>query len=498
MLAQPKQPKPAPAVPKSAPTAQVAPEPEQAPTGEPSAAWDSGDQDGTPQFQPVDPITTDGIVTGDESPADTFNEEPIGTNRVPSDINVEITPTKAPLTEDNVENLPDASTRAPTETVASTRDASSVVGSVTPSYSASQQLPISRPPAGGYATSAWRATGVPGRSASFQRKMMEQREAVVMPGNHAVDRAAVQFGSMGLSGDENGKPLDVDDEREDAETRTQPPQQSPSQPRASLPTVNLQHSIGADPPTQENFPTPKQASGFPAAIQPPVPSAAISQNPPTAPASQSFGAPGQSGTGPAYNQYGRFGTGSMGQDHTAPTQKPHDAFGQEITLDQQSILPVLSQPSRQSSQTAQSLPGGLSQAPTEPTVSHTSENPRSAYQSYYAGGAFGPQTSSNLSENAPPERSTSGIGANDSGLSSTNINQNQSRFNDNHASGHNTPNPSIGSQGHQPQQMHQQPPGQTAHGGGFPYSNPYYGGYNYGAYMNQVSGKNLPKISHLQ
>ena len=75
----------------------------------------------------------------------------------------------------------------------------------------SQQAPIGRPPMGGYAASAYRAAGTPGRNSSFQRRVLEQQEAVVMPGHNAVDRAAVQFGSMGLNGEPDS--LDVDEER---------------------------------------------------------------------------------------------------------------------------------------------------------------------------------------------------------------------------------------------------------------------------------------------
>ena len=500
MLAQPKR---APVVAKAAPTAQAAPEAEQSHHVEPNSAWDASDQDSVVQNRATELVAEESAVSQGQAPAITVDEQPIGTNASYSAPDPSVIPPKAPLTEDNVENLPDVSVPAPTETVLSTRDPSSVIGSATPSYSASQQPPIARPPAGGYATSAWRATGVPGRSASYQRKMMEQREAVVMPGNHAVDRAAVQFGSMGLNGDEGGKPLDVDEEREDAETRTQPPQQSPSQPRASLPPANRQHTVGADVTPHDNFPTPKQAPGFPAAVQPPAQSSAASQTPPSGPAAQSFGAPGLQGASQGYNQYGRYGAASMGQEPIAPSQKSYDAFGQQLSYpqgqnEQQSTYASHSQAAAPPSQSAQSFTGGGSQAPADPGTSYTSENPRSAYQNYYSS-AFGPQSSSNLQENVPPQRSASGMGTAEPGFGSTNLGQSQSRFTESQASGHNTPNPPIGSQSQQSQQhLHQQPPGQTAHGGGFPYQNPYYGGYNYGAYMNQVSRERTLRTTYAQ
>lgn len=89
-----------------------------------------------------------------------------------------LTPSQNPLTEENVEHLPDESHPPATATAAST------TGSIDPRNMTplpGQQAPIARPPLGGYATSAYRATGVPGRSASYQRRVQEQQEAVVMP-----------------------------------------------------------------------------------------------------------------------------------------------------------------------------------------------------------------------------------------------------------------------------------------------------------------------------
>jgi hypothetical protein len=86
-----------------------------------------------------------------------------------------------------------------------------------------------------------------------------------MPGNREVDRAAVQFGAFNLngSGDE-----DVDGEREEAETRAQPPQHSPIAPRATLPPVPAPQQPAASVP--ETFPTPKQSAGLPAAATHPT------------------------------------------------------------------------------------------------------------------------------------------------------------------------------------------------------------------------------------
>lgn len=174
---------------------------------------------------------------------------------------VAITPSKDELTEDNVEQLPDASAPAPTATAASTAasswDTKTVSG--TP-YSAIQQgqPQAIRPPTSGFQASALKATGSSGRTPSYQRRVLDQEEAVRMPGNREVDRTAVQFGAFNLNG--SGEE-DVDGDREEPETRTQPPQHSPVAPRASLPPA---------PSTSvpEAYPTPKQSTGLPAASHP--------------------------------------------------------------------------------------------------------------------------------------------------------------------------------------------------------------------------------------
>ena len=139
-----------------------------------------------------------------------------------------ITPSKDELTEDNLDQLPDTSAPAPTATAASTAASSwdPRNGPGTP-YSAlqkSQPQAIRPPPASGFQASALKATGSSGRTPSYQRRVLDQEEAVRMPGNREVDRAAVQFGAFNLngSGDE-----DVDGDREEPETRAQPPQHSP-------------------------------------------------------------------------------------------------------------------------------------------------------------------------------------------------------------------------------------------------------------------------------
>jgi hypothetical protein len=229
---------------------------------------------------------------------------------------ITLTPSKDQLTQANVEHLPDSAQPAPVGTAASTVESSRGPDSVTPSVAGqAAQAPIGRPVMGGFATTAYKATGTPGRSASYQRRLVEQHEAVVMPNNHLVDRAAVQFGSLGLNGDA----LDVDEDREEAETRTQPPGHSPvAAPRASLPPVPRQPPAPSDP-LQETPAATKPAPGLPPAPQQQQP---FPQQSPNTLASQTQ----QGAQGQAYNQFSRYGQANVPADSA---QKTHDPFGQQ-------------------------------------------------------------------------------------------------------------------------------------------------------------------------
>lgn len=451
---------------------------------------------------PIPPIA-------DELPLDETLEEIPGTE----DISIDLPPSKDQLTEDNVEHLPDSSHPPPTETAASTIDSNSATPSV---VAQSQQVPIGRPVLGGFATSAHRATATP-RSASFQRRFMEQQEAVVMPGNHAIDRTAVQFGSMGLNGDVEP---DVDEDREDAETRTQPPQHSPtSQPRASLPPAPRGPTVPAEPPLPESIQASKPAPGLPAGQQQqpgsqPSPSAQLGAQPAAQQASQ---------TGQPYNQFGRLGQ-NVPSDVSAP-QKAYDLFGQQQS--QQSAFdnfPAHSQAPSQSQQ--QSHLGGFSSGPNDYSSYYTSDQPRNAYQNYY-GNAYGQQgTSAQQDAGASQQRTGSAFGASTGDASFPSSQPQQvrfqhwigtlpreqrvphspgifewkvsdrkksfqapSRFAETQQSGHTTPNPTLGGPlqaGAQSQPMHQQPHTQTQHGAGYPYGN-YYNNPYYASYMNQYS-----------
>ena len=406
---------------------------------------------------------------------------------IPSEPALDITPSKDQLTETNLEQLPDVSEPAPVATAASTV-ASTIdqraAGSNTPLHASQQQLDV-RPPLGGYATSAYKAAGMAGRSASFQRKVMEQQEAVVMPGKHAVDHAALQFGSMGLNG--TTEDLDVDSDREEAETRAQPPQHSPIAPRASLPPASQVQGLPGEPPI-EPLPTTRQAPGLPPPSQQPSAQALPEQS-----LQQS------SQSGYPYNQYGsRYGLQDGQQDTSAPAQKAYEPFGQQLqpSQHQYSGYPTASQP-QAPLQNPQSQMGAYSSAPSETSSYYTSDSQRNAYQNYY--GSYGQQPQQHQQDSGMNQQrggSAFGTSAPEQApqyATSHAHQQPQSRYGqaaEAQNSGQSTPNTALPSQqqphqAQQGQQMHQHAQGQTNHQGAYPYNHPYYASPYYSHYMSQ-------------
>lgn len=151
-----------------------------------------------------------------------------------------IAPSQDELTETNLEQVVDVSQPPATDTAASTAAdswdprQSPPSATATPLSAAQQQA--QKTTSSGYVATALKATterAAP-RTPSFQRRVLQQEEAVRMPGNREVDRAAVQFGAFNLDDDE-----DIDGEREEPETRAQPPADSPvAIPRTSLPPAS--------------------------------------------------------------------------------------------------------------------------------------------------------------------------------------------------------------------------------------------------------------------
>lgn len=554
MFAKPKAP-PVPAVPKQAavpplvPAELKAPSPPAAPEEPPAAVEEIETvRENVPEEikepEPLPPPAPT-LEEPTKQPEPSLEAPPEETAKTPTSATEgaeeQLAPSNVPLTEDNLEHLPDVSHPPATLTTAST------VGSVDPRVatpSVSGQPPsTARPPMGGFAYSATRATGAPGRSASFQRRVLEQQEAVVMPGHNAVDRAAVQFGSMGLNGEAEG--LDVDDEREELETRAQPPQPSPpSQPRASLPPAPRQAS---EPSLPETLPTPKQAPGLPPPPQQQQPIAPQQEPSPVSSAPQGLPQEQPQST-PSYGQYGQYGQSGMQREAGAPAQKSYDPFSHQTPSSAFDQYSAQSQPSTHQQQQGFAA---YSSAPSDYSQYYSADAQRNAYQQYY-GGSYGQQSSQTQQDaGATQQRSTSGFGSgpSDSAFSTSqatqqvgtkpfpvfessdeeffngpprmpcgerrevsgdsasgevrskkennkskyysyrNISnhdaQSQPRYGDAHNSGHNTPNLALSSQQQSSapsQQMHQ-PQHQNQYGG-YPYGHPYYQSPYQAAYQN--------------
>lgn len=394
----------------------------------------------------------------------------------------EITPPKDDLIEGNLEQLPDTSVPVSSVTVAST-----AANSWDPMTGASNTSPYNTPQHNsqgnrsvttGHHISSIKGNVTSTRTPSYQRRVFDQEEAVRMPGNREVDRAAVQFGAFSLK-DTSGE--DVDDDREEAETRAQPPQHSPVAPRAALPPVH-QHQN----PAPEPLHTPKQISGLPttsvSAPAPGLPSPAPLTTAPT-PSQQVPQANGH------FNQYGRFAQSSA-------QEKPYDTFSHQTPSTQS---PYEGYPNQQTqTQPHATHSGNFSSAPNDYS-SYYSTDPqqRNAYNSYYQQ-QYGSQhqgAQSNQSQDGPASQQRSYNGYNgppgdNSQFPQNALHQPQSRYvtaSEGQNSGHTTPNPvtqapqpGAAAQTGQPQASQQpQVPGT------YQYGHPYFSSPYYSAYMNQ-------------
>lgn len=403
-----------------------------------------------------------------------------------------ITPSKDELTVENLEQVSDTShppqTATQASTAASSWDPRSGAASSTP-YSALQQQQ-QRPPASGHAASALRATGGSGRTPSYQRRILDQEEAVRMPGYREVDRAAVQFGAFSLN--DTGEE-DVDGDREEPETRTQPPQHSPvAHPRASLPPAPAQPSGVSD-----RIPSPpglKEATGLPAATHPAAAPGLPSPN--TASSAQNMSHQGSQGS-QQYNQYGRYGQASA-QDQSTFGQKPYDPFSQQAPSAQSQFegYPSQQNPSQPQPQQSQPQPAAFSSAPSEYSSYYTADQPRNAYQNYY-GQQYNQQQGVQAQQDGTStsqQRSYSGYNAPQADSSSpfpqSSAQQSQSRYataGETQTSGHTTPNPTGQNQlpGLTSQGQHAHPSQPQGQPGQYPYGHPYYSSPYYAAYVNQ-------------
>jgi hypothetical protein len=390
-----------------------------------------------------------------------------------------LTPSKDELTETNLEQILDTSAPAPTATAASTTASSWDPRSATATpYTAAQQQSAIRPPTSGFVASALKATGAAQKTPNYQRRVLDQEEAVRMPGNREVDRAAVQFGAFNLSED------DVDGDREEPETRAQPPQHSPiAHPRAALPPAPAQPAG-----IPEGLPSPKDAPGLPAASHPVA--APGLPSPSTLAGAQNMAQQGSN----QYGQYGRYGQPGA-QDQSSFGQKPYDPFSQQAPAAQTQYEGY---PSQQAQSQAQQQ-NAFSSAPSDYSSYYTADQQRNAYQNFY-GQQYGQQQGSQAQQDAAAgqQRSASSYNASQPDAASqypqSSAQQTQSRYataGEAQTSGHTTPNPPA--QGQQPSQAAQAQPihpsqPQGPAGGNYPYGHPYYSSPYYAAYVNQYQG----------
>ncbi|OLN97052.1 CUE domain-containing protein [Colletotrichum chlorophyti] len=480
MLRQSTVPKAAPKPPKEEP----APKPAEPTESLPPAAPDvepTPDPEPEPESQP-EPAA--------ELPAEPTHDEPAPAE-VPTVIEPEVVlpPSKDQLTETNLEQVVDESHPPATATVASTAADSwdprhnAASATATPLSASQQQHQPIRPAVpntnSGFAASAIKATTERGsRTPSYQRRVLDQEEAVRMPGNREVDRAAVQFGAFSLNEDD-----DIDGDREEPETRTQPPADSPvAHPRTSLPPAPQQapvpEAIGVQKPAP-GLPTPASAAApAPAVATPTGPAGVAPQAPASSQTPQSAVPPAQ-----PYSRFGQAGPqepSSFPQKSIDPFNQPNNPAAAQSQFD--------SFPSQQTQQNQQ--PGGaFSSAPSEYSSYYTADQQNRPPYNYY-NQPYGQQGAQGHQESvSSQQRSFGGYNASQA----DNLSQypqsgglpNQSRYggvtNDAQNSGHTTPNPTTQSQPAASQTSQPQTHAQQS----YPYnSHPYYNNAYYSNYMN--------------
>ncbi|KAI0172229.1 hypothetical protein GGR52DRAFT_549510 [Hypoxylon sp. FL1284] len=454
--------------------------PKEAPAPKPAEVVES-----QPPAEPTPPAAEpEPKPAAEEAPKEVVEPPPANTPKV-VEPEVALPPPEDDLTRMNLEQLPDESHPPATATAASTAADSwdprqhQQNSAATPLSASQAQHHSTRAATSGFAATALKATERPTtRTPSYQKRILEQEEAVIMPGNREVDHAAIQFGAFSL----NGADDDIDGDREDPETRTQPPPESPvAVPRASLPPVSQPAAVPeAFPPAQK-----------PAASLPPAPaSAATPVAPPTGPAA----ATAQPPQGPSNNQqFGRYGQAST-QEPAGFPQKPYDSFAQQAAVTTTAGLDSFPAPATQAVGPQSSA--AFSSAPNDYSSYYTAD-PQGRNSYNYYGQQYG-QQHGNQSHHEGSNAPNRGFGGYDSNrndnLSQYPQSNAQTRYGaaptESHNSGHNTPNP-IGQggpqgsgQAAQPQSnLHQQP-----HANQFPYSHPYYSSGYYNNYMNQFGG----------
>lgn len=469
---------------------------------------------------------------------------------------VALPPSKDQLTETNLEQVVDESHPPVTETVASVAAdswdprAASVSATATPVSASQAQHQSHKTPVSGYAATAIKATeraAVP-RTPSHQRRFLDQQEAVRMPGaaSQQLERTTLQFGAFNLNGTED----DIDGDREEPETRAQPPADSPvAQPRASLPPApqpavpdafSAQKPVSSLPPgatpSGTAFPVFPQAAQGPSGHMPPHHDAnagPAAQVPPTAPAAQQPSAQGshphpifldpsvqrvgiqmltssrakaaapQPPTQPAAQQLGRFGQ-TASHEQAAFPPKPFDSYnqGNQFSAAQSHFDGFPGQQQSQSQPQGQQPIGAYSTAADQYSSYYTADQQsRQPYNNFY-GQSYGQQQQAGQGQQeggiAASRAGFGGYGASQADLASQYPQSaNQSRFGaavvQDQNSGNTTPNPPA-TQGQQPvSQNHPQSHGGQQHGGQYFGQQPYYGGAHYsnnmyGQYSSYAGG----------
>lgn len=515
MLRQSTVPKPAPKAPKEDPALKPAEPLEPLPPVEPAVESTPEPAPAPePELQQPEPVA--------ELPAEPAREEEPAPAEVPTVIEPEVVlpPSKDQLTETNLEQVVDESHPPATATVASTTADSwdprqnAASATATPLSASQQQHQPIRPAVptvnSGFAASAIKATTERGsRTPSYQRRVLDQEEAVRMPGNREVDRAAVQFGTFNLNDED-----DIDGDREEPETRTQPPADSPvAHPRTSLPPAPQQA------PVPEAIGTQKSAPGLPpAAVATPTGTYLANTSAPLSLANCLAGPAGAVPQPPASNQstfeqmidwqlrssvtytpsapqsatqqppYSRFGQAGS-QEPSAFSQKPIDPFAQpnpSATQNQFDTFPT------QSQQPNQQPGGAFSSAPSEYSSYYTADQQNRPQYNYY-NQPYGQQGAQGHQDNLSSQQQQRSFGGYNASQQADNLSQypqsggvqNQSRYggvtNDAQNSGHSTPNPTAQSQQQASQASQPQSHGQQS----YPHnSHPYFNNAYYSNYMN--------------
>ncbi|KAK1836547.1 hypothetical protein QBC39DRAFT_248139 [Podospora conica] len=530
----------------------AAPKPKEAPAAEPAEPTSESLPIAEPE--PVEPEPTPAPVEEEVTPEEPVEETPAPAAEVPTVAvpDVALPPSTDQLTETNLEQIVDDSQPAPEGTARSEATdswdprAQGASATATPVSASQQQHQSARVPASGFAATATKATerATSTRTPSHTRRILEQREAVRMPGNRGEVDVAVQFGAFSLNGPVDD---DTDGGPEEPETRVQPPEDSPiAHPRTALPTVvptSIPEAFPAQKPAVSLPPTgpagmhylPPSTSLAASTDYPQLAAAAAPQTIPTAPSQGVFPqfsmysnfherelmlsdpAVVQPPTAPsAQQQYGRFGQAAPQEPSSFPSQKPFDSFGQQ----QASTTAAQSQfeggyPTQVQSGLAptQGPPGGFTAASGPPDYTssfYTADQSRAAPYNQYYNHSYNQQGAQGQQDSLSSQtgRSFGGYNAPQSDPLSqypqSGGQQHQSRFGaaaagtEAPAGANPTANP-VGTQAQAGQAAQSQTHGQQPHDfqyGSHPYSySPYYSGYmnnqagyNYGSY-GPYSGK---------